>query len=333
MLNNSDFMKEENNKLAIYQSSTGAIELKADSDAETIWATQKEIASIFGIDRTVVVKHITNIFKDKELEEKVVCANFAHTTVHGAIPGKTQTREQKFYNLDIILSIGYRTSSSKAIQFRKWATQTLKQHITQGYTINPNRIKQNHKAFLQALEDVKLLANNNIKVDDALELIKTFSYTWFSLQSYDEQKFPTSKNDDDIDVSIGKLYRNLSELKFNLIAKGEATPLFAQEKSKNSLESIVNNVMQEVFGEKMYPSVEEKAAHLLYFVIKNHPFNDGNKRSGAFAFIWFLNDLGYKHRITPETLATLTILIAESPPKDKEKMIGMILLLLIDQNI
>jgi len=321
--------EKQENKLAIYQSESGAIELKADSDGETIWASLEQLTRLFDRDKSVISRHIKNIFNEDELARDPTVAFFATVQKEGAREIK---RDIEYFNLDMIISVGYRVNSKKATEFRKWATQTLKQHITQGYTINPNRIKQNHKAFLQALEDVKLLANHNIKVDDALELIKTFSYTWFSLQSYDEQKFPTSKNDDDIDVSIVKLYRNLAELKFNLIAKGEATPLFAQEKSKNSLESIVNNVMQEVFGQKMYPSIEEKAAHLLYFVIKNHPFNDGNKRSGAFAFIWFLNELGYKHRITPETLATLTILIAESSPKDKEKMIGMILLLLIDQN-
>ena len=325
--------EKQENKLAIYQSESGAIELRADSQDETIWATQKEIANIFDIDRTVVNRHIRNIFKDDELDEKVVCAKFAHTTKHGALANKIQTREQNFYNLDIILAVGYRTSSSKAIDFRKWATQTLKQHITQGFTVNSKLLAENYNLFLKALDDVKALANNAINTDEAIELIKTFSSTWFSLQSYDEQKYPKPKNDAEVDISIDKLYNNLAELKSNLIVKGEATPLFAQEKSKNSLESIVNNVMQEVFGEKMYSTIEEKAAHLLYFIVKNHPFNDGNKRSGAFAFIWFLNEVGYKHKITPETLTTLTILIAESSPKDKDKMVGMILLLLIDQSL
>lgn len=287
-------VEKQENKLAIYQSESGAIELRADSQDETIWADQYQIAEIFGIDRTVVVKHINNVFKDGELDKNATCAKFAQVQKEGK---RLVKREIDFYNLDIILAVGYRTSSSKAIGFRKWATQTLKQHITQGFTVNSKLLAENYNLFLKALDNVKALANNTINTDEAIELIKTFSSTWFSLQSYDEQKYPKPKNDAEVDISIDKLYKNLAELKSNLIAKGEATSLFAQEKSKNSLESIVNNIMQEVFGEKLYPTIEEKAAHLLYFIVKNHPFNDGNKRSGAFAFIWFLNEIGYKHRV------------------------------------
>lgn len=321
--------EKQENKLAIYQSESGAIELRADSQDETIWATQKTVAQIFDVTPQNITTHIRNIYKEAELDENSTCKESLQVQKEGA---KSVSRKVMEYNLDVIISVGYRINSKKATHFRKWATQILKQHITQGFTVNSKQLAENHDLFLKALDDVKALANNAINTDDAIELIKTFSSTWFSLQSYDEQKYPKPKNDAEVDISIDKLYKNLSELKINLINKGEATPLFAQEKYKDSLESIVNNVMQEVFGEKMYPTIEEKAAHLLYFVVKNHPFNDGNKRSGAFAFIWFLNEIGYKHRITPETLTTLTILIAESSPKDKDKMVGMILLLLIDQN-
>ncbi|QIV96820.1 Fic/DOC family protein [Allofrancisella inopinata] len=317
--------------LIIYQLENGALELKADFETDTIWASQKDIANIFSIDRTVVNRHINNIFKDAELDESLVSANFAHTTKHGALDNKTQTREIKFYSLDIILAVGYRTNStnsSKAIQFRKWATQTLKQHIIQGYTVNESKVENDPNFLIEVMSKIKVLAQKQINNNDTLELIKTFSYTWFSLQSYDEQKFPKTNTTNDISISVDNLYKDLAQLKIDLITKKEATALFAQEKTKASLESIVNNVFQNVFGQELYPSVEEKCAHLLYFIIKNHPFNDGNKRSGAFAFIWLLQKFEYNHRITPETLATLTILIAESQPKDKDKMIGMILLLL-----
>ena len=321
-----------NQKLAIYQAKNGAIELRKDAKTDTIWASKKQIASIFSVDRSVVSRHIKNIFQDKELDQKEVCANFAHTTKHGALKEKIQTNIIEFYNLDIILAVGYRTKSSVAVGFRKWATKILKSHITKGFTINPKRISTNHEAFLKAVDDIKLLAQNNhqIKMNDILELIKTFSNTWFSLQSYDENKFPKKGTKKKVHIAAQELYRDLEKLKKELIRKKQATKLFAEEKQAGSLEGIIGNVFQSVFNQDVYETLEEKAAHLLYFVIKNHPFNDGNKRSGAFAFIWFLQTTGFDFqvKITPETLTTLTILIAESKPRDKEKMIGIILLLL-----
>ena len=309
----------EKKDLIIYQLESGALELKADFSTETVWANQKDISLIYGKDQSVISRHIRNIFKDGEVDEK---SNMQK--MHIANSDKPVV----YYSLDIVLAVGYRVSSSKAIMFRKWATQTLKQHITQGYTINQVRVEKDPNLLVEVMSKIQNLAQKQINNDDILELIKTFSYTWFSLQSYDEQKFPKTDTTSDIDFSIKDLYQDLQQLKADLINKKEASPLFAQEKSKGNLESIVNNVFQNVFGQELYPSVEEKSAHLLYFIIKNHPFNDGNKRSGAFAFIWLLQKFNYSHKITPETLATLTILIAESQPNDKGKMIGMILLLL-----
>lgn len=154
-------IKNKVQELAIYQAKNGAIELKPDFDKETFWLSKKQIADIFNIDRSVVLKHIKSIFQDKELDQKLVCANFAHTTKHGSITGKTQTRLLKYYNLDIVLAVGYRAKSSLAVEFRKWATKILKQHITQGFTINKNIIDKNCQEFLKAVEDIKLLTNIN----------------------------------------------------------------------------------------------------------------------------------------------------------------------------
>lgn len=321
-------MSKVNNSMIIYQTKAGSLELKTDFENDTIWASQKDIANIFAIDRTVVNRHINNIFKDAELDEKEVCANFAHTTKHGSINNKTQTRDLKFYSLDIILAVGYRTNSTKAIDFRKWATQTLKQHIKQGYSINQARIENDPSFLVNVIAQLQNSAYQKVDSDDVLELIKTFSYTWFSLQSYDEQNFPKTHTSTDIEISSEEMYQDVKKLKLILLDTGEATELFAQEKTKGSLDSILKNVFQNVFGQELYPSVEEKAAHLLYFVVKNHPFNDGNKRTGAFAFVWLLKKLQYAHKITPEALATLTVLVAESAPADKDKMVGMILILL-----
>lgn len=323
---------ENDKQITIYQTENGAIELIADTDIDTIWASKKHIADIFGIDRSVVSRHIKNIFKDAELDEKVVCAKFAHTSQHGAIAGKTQTQLLDYYQLDIILAVGYRTNSKQAIEFRKWATAILKQHIAKGYSLNVTRLQKNKHQFLKTLDDLKKLTQNNNKIatQDILSLIQTFSDTWFTLERYDKQKFPTQGNADSVQTSAEELYRDLHILKTELITKGEASNLFAQEKRANSLSGIFGNVFQSVFGQDAYPSIEEKAAHLLYFIIKNHPFNDGNKRSGAFAFIWLLQKYGYdfQNKINPQALATLTLLIAESHPNDKNKMIGIVGLLL-----
>lgn len=307
--------------LAIYQTKDGALQLKSDSANETLWATQKNLAFLYQKDQSVISRHIRNIFKDGEVDEKSNM-QFLH------IPNSD--KPVAFYSLDIILAVGYRTSSSRAIAFRIWATKTLKQHITEGFTINQSRIKQNHKAFLQAVADIKLLAKPTIPTKDILELITAFSPTWFALDSYDKNTFPKKGLNKDIQVTAQDLQADLQKLKQELIAKKEATDLFAQEKQQGNLKGIIGNVFQTVFGEDAYPTIEQKAAHLLYFTIKNHPFNDGNKRSGAFAFIWFLQKAGFDftENINPETLATLTILIAESNPKDKEKMIGIVLLLI-----
>lgn len=318
-------------EIAIYQAKNGAIEFRGDFEQETIWGTQKQIAEVFGVDRSVVTKHIKNIFKDKELDKTVVCAKFAHTTQHGAIKGKTQTKTIDFYNLDIILAVGYRTNSVKAIEFRKWATQTLKQHLLQGYTINKKRIGKNYEKFMQAVADVKALlpAGNKIKKADILELVSAFAGTWFSLDAYDKDSLPQKGiNKKYVQITAEELIEALQELKYDLIKKKEATEIFGQERSKGSVAGIVGNVFQSVFGKDAYPTVEEKAAHLLYFMVKNHPFVDGNKRSGAFAFVWFLRKVGLlRASITPEALTAITLLVAESNPKDKEKMTRLILLL------
>jgi len=316
-------MSEENN-LIIYQAADGAIELKSDLSNETIWASQQQIVDIFDIDQSVVSRHIRNIFKSGEVDEE---SNMQKMHIANS------DKPVGFYSLDIILAVGYRANSTVAIAFRKWATQTLKQHITQGYTINPNRIAKNYDTFLHAVEEVKALAQDNqqLQTDDVLALVTAFAHTWFSLESYDEDNLPTQGSSrSDIQLEASELYQAVAVLKQDLIGKEQATVLFAQEKNEGSLQGIVGNIYQSAFGEDVYPTLEEKAANLLYFIIKNHPFNDGNKRTAAFAFIWFLQKSGidFKGRVTPEALTSITLLIAESNPASKERMIGLVILLL-----
>ena len=318
-------MSAKNIPSVIYQTKKGALEIKEDLKAETLWVTQIQIADIFEKDRSVISKHINNILKDKEVEKSNV------QKMHIA----NSDKPVHFYSLDIVLSVGYRTNSKRAIEFRKWATKTLKEHITKGYTINHNRIKTHYNEFIDAVEDIKKLlpkdSNNNIDTASILELISTFADTWLSLDAYDKDELvSTGITKEEIVLTVDQLNKALKELKLSLIKKNEATELFGRERQHSSIEGIVGNVMQS-FGENdLYPTIEEKAAHLLYFMVKNHPFIDGNKRSGAYSFIWFLQKakiLSIK-KITPKTLTALTLLVAESKPTNKERMIKLILQLL-----
>jgi death-on-curing family protein len=319
----------KNKKLAIYQAKDGAINLEIDNKEETIWASQSQIASLFEVTSQNITIHLKNIFKTKELDESATCKEILQVQKEG---DRSVKRKIKFYNLDLIISVGYRINSKKATQFRQWATKTLKQHITKGFTINESILKKKENLYLQALEDLRLLSGNNknIKTEDILELIKYFSYTWFSLESYDKDKFPKKGTKKSVKITADDLKNDLQKLKQELVERKEATEIFGQERQQGSLGGIVGNVFQTVFGRDAYQTLEEKSAHLLYFIVKNHPFVDGNKRSGAFAFVWFLQKAGldFKSKITPETLATLTILVAESDPKEKDKIVGIILLLL-----
>lgn len=315
---------KKNKDIAIYKDSKGNIDFRIDNDKETLWATQAQIVDLFDIDQSVVSKHISNIFRDKEVDEK---RNMQK--MHNA----NSDKPLNVYSLDIILAVGYRSNSAQAIRFRQWATKTLKSHVVDGYTINPNRISKNYDAFLSAVENVKKLLpeDNAITGKDTLELVKLFANTWFSLDAYDKSQFDkktvTKKQ---IKLSGEELNTAIQELKQELLQKGEATDLFANERQSNSIEGIVGNVFQSFGGKSVYESIEEKAAHLLYFIVKNHPFSDGNKRSGAFSFVWFLKKAKLLNtgRITPEALTALTLLVAESNPKDKDQIVGLVMLLL-----
>ncbi|KAK3605062.1 hypothetical protein CHS0354_000728 [Potamilus streckersoni] len=270
--------------LVLYQSSKGSIEFKGDFSNDTFWATQAQIAEVFGVERSVITKHIKSIYEDNEVDKNSTCAFFAQVQKEG---NRLVERQIEFYNLDIILSVGYRTNSKIAIEFRKWATKTLKEHLIKGYTINKKRIKQNYDEFIQAVNNIHALLPQETRLDtkNILELVKEFAPTFSSIDNYDKNKLsPIGKTKSKIKIAGEELVEAVRALKNELIKKGEATVLFAKEKNEGVLAGILGNVMQTVFGEDAYKTAEEKAAHLLYFIVKNHPFDDGNKRTGAFAF-------------------------------------------------
>lgn len=313
----------KNKELVIYQAKNGALELRGDFKHDTLWATQAQIAEAFGVERSVVTKHIKNILKDKELERKAVCAIFAHTA------GDGKTYKVEHYNLDMILSVGYRVNSKTATEFRKWATKTLRDHLTKGYTINRKQIGKNYDAFMKSVADIQNLLPEHVTLDPKaiLDLVKEFSSTWVSLDAYDHDNLKsigTTKKS--IKLTGSELTEAIYNFRNELLKKGEATEIFAQERSTGSVEGIVGNVMQSFGGKDMYASIEEKAAHLLYFMVKNHPYVDGNKRAGAFSFVWFLRKAKAKksRNINPASLTALTLLIAESNPNKKDQMTALV---------
>jgi len=319
-------MKKKEAQVVIYQTKTGAIELRGDASLETVWATQAQIADAFDVNVRTVNEHILNIFKTGELIEKATIRNFRIVQAEGS---RKVEREIKSYNLDLILSVGYRINSKKATQFRRWATRTLREHITKGYTLDRKRIAHNYDAFMKAVGDMQALLPEHIALDpkQVLELIKEFAGTWVSLDAYDKETLEiqgvTKKA---VRLTGGELTSVIADLKKELLKKEETTELFAAERAAGSVEGIVGNIMQSFDGKPVYATVEEKAAHLLYFMVKNHPFTDGNKRSGAFAFVWFLRKTGSKggRNINPAALTALTLLIAESHPQKKEQMVALV---------
>lgn len=324
-------MSKPNSQLVIYQSQKGAISFKGNLKEKTLWATLNDIATLFDTDKSGVSRHIKSIFSSGELEEKRTVAKNATVQTEGK---REVLREIEYFNLDVILSVGYRVNSKKATDFRIWATNTLHNHIINGFTINKSRVLENNQEFLKIVDDIRKVLPENAEAFgslDSLDLVKLFAKTWLSLDAYDKQSLILKKqNKKTVKLAAEELTSAMAKFKVSLIKKGEATELFATDRNKNSLEGIVGNVMQSFGGKSVYESVEEKAAHLLYFIIKNHPFVDGNKRTGAYSFIWFLHKVKMldMKKITPETLTALTLLVAESNPAHKENIVKLIMKLI-----
>lgn len=326
-------MTNKKPQIIIYQGNNGAIEFKGDFEKETIWGSLQQIADLFDTDKSGISRHIKKIYKLNELDRTSTVAKYATVQKEGS---RKILRNIEYYNLDLILSVGYRVNSMKATMFRQWATKTLRKHLLKGFTINKNRVNKNYQSFLIAVDEVKrfLPDGNELKTSDVLDLIKLFASTWFSLDSYDKGVLPKKGNiKKQIIITSDELNDALNKLKAELIKKGEASELFGQDKYKDSIRGIVGNIFQSFGGNDLYPTLGEKVAHLLYFIVKNHPFTDGNKRSGAFAFVWFLQKAKMldTSKLSPEALTALTLLVAESNPKDKDKIIGLILMLLRKQ--
>jgi len=322
-------------EIVIYRSKDGP-KLDVRLIEETIWLTQEQIALLFGTQRAAITKHLKNIFNSKELDEKVVSSILEHTTKHGALKGKTQTKKVKFYNLDAIISVGYRVNSKQATQFRIWATKTIKEHLVKGYTINEKRLLQAKNqfqelqgaiSFLQEKSKHELLAGQEQEI---FNLLANYSKTLTLLEQYDKEKLSLIKNTKGkFILKYEEAINVISEIKKDLIAKKEASDFFGRENS-DKFKGILGNTYQTFDRKELYPSLEEKSAHLLYFIIKDHPFVDGNKRIASFLFVYYLDKNDFLYRSTGEkkinnnTLTALAILIAISNPSEKDKLIRII---------
>jgi hypothetical protein len=254
--------KLQKNNIVIYQAKSGAIELRGDFSKETVWADLNQIANLFDTDKSGISRHIKSIFDTSELDKKRTVAKFATVQIEGK---RSIKRNIEYFNLDVILSVGYRVNSKTATEFRKWATKTLRGYIVDGYAVNKNRIAKNYEQFLGVVENIKKLLPQGSAVNpsDAIELISLFADTWLSLDAYDRERLPKGKlTTKTVAMTTEKINVGLSQLKKSLIKKSEATDIFGMERYDGAISGIVGNVMQTFGGKELYPTAEEKAAHL-----------------------------------------------------------------------
>ena len=311
-------MKEKKDEIVLFENQ--GVKLEVNLKDETVWLTQKQMADLFDKDRKTITRHIQNIYKDEELEEKSVCSFFEHTASDG------KKYNVRYYNLDMIISVGYRVKSKNGVTFRKWATKILKDYTIKGYAVNQKRLEYLEKTI--KLLNIANRMDERLENNDAKEILKVigeYSKALDLLDDYDHRTLKKIKGKkDERQIQYNECINIINKLRFN-----EESTLFAVERDKG-LESIIGNIYQSFAGQDIYQSIEEKAANFLYLIVKNHVFADGNKRIAATLFIYFLNFYGIlyingKQIIDNNTLAALTLLIAESNPKEKEVIIDLVM--------
>ena len=326
-----------NNAIEIYRSQDGSIQLNVKLENDTVWLTQSQMAELFGVDRTSIVRHIRNIYKSEELDQNSTCAKNAQLRTEGH---RSILREIPYYNLDMIISVGYRVNSKNATSFRRWATSVLKQYLIKGYVIN-QQIKLDR---YNELKDVVRLMSRTVGLQEKVtseeygglfNVISDYVYALDTLDHYDYQSLSIQKTTKE--EQFRATYENAMEAINALKEKFGGSQWFANEKDE-SFKSSIGQIYQTFGGEDLYPSVEEKAAMLLYLVVKNHSFSDGNKRIAAMLFLWFLNNNhvlyaedGHK-RIADNTLVALTLMIAESRTEEKDVMVKVVVNLINKEN-
>ena len=326
-------------EIIIYQTADGSTSLDVKLEQETIWLNQKQIAELFGTKRPAITKHLKNIFLSGELEENRVCSILEHTTPHGAMADKTQTTEVKYYNLDAILSVGYRVNSKNATRFRIWANKVLKEYLIKGYAVKENIKLEQYEDLKQT---IKVLANvldhKTLEYSEAtglLRVVTDYAYALDTLDRYDYQQLKIDKTTNK--ELFTATYENAIAAIEELRKKFGGSSLFGNEKDQ-SFKGSIGAIYQTFGGQELYPSVEEKAAMLLYLTVKNHSFSDGNKRIAAFLFLWFMERNGILYnsdrskRIGNNALVALTLMIAESRTEEMDTMVKVIVNLINRDN-
>lgn len=324
-----------NDKIVIYRTADGQTTVDVRMDGDTVWLSQAQMAELFQKDRTVIGRHINNIYKEHELERETTCANFAHV-------GKDadQTYQTALYNLDVIISVGYRVKSQRGTQFRIWANKVLKDYLVKGYAVNKVLTEQRYTELKQlvAVLGRTVKAQETLTSDDALNLVEVvsdYAYALDTLDKYDYQQLTVDQTTNE--AKFHATYEGAMQAIEELKAKFGGSQWFAHEKD-DSFKSSIGQIYQTFGGQDLYPSVEEKAAMLLYLVTKNHSFSDGNKRIAATLFLWFMAGNGILYnsdgtkRIADNTLVALTLMIAESRTEEKDVMVKVVVNLINKNN-
>jgi len=341
-MNTQDKNNLKDKPFVVFKPSKGVTEYQVilDKNSDTLWASELQISEIFGRDRTVINRHIKNNYKDGELDEASTSAKIAQVRLEG---GRAVEREVTHYNLDVIISVGYRVKSPLATEFRKWASGKLKEYLLKGYTVNQELLKTKTSQIKELQIEINNLhefafENQKQITDGFLSIISHYSKSFELLNAYDTEELTMDNLSKDIIYKINyqEVKSAIDNLKINLIKKGEASDLFGNEKDK-SFEGILGSISQTVFGELAYPTIEEQAAQLLYSIIKGHAFSDGNKRIGSFMFVWFIEQNNIhltkngERKISENALVALALAVAQSHPEQRDTILKLIVNLIKKQ--
>ena len=331
--------KTNRGEIIIYRAEDNTVQLDVRMEQETVWLTAAQMAKLFGRDVRTIRKHINNAMHE-ELSDEVVGAKFASTTHHGAMEGKTQTNEVMFYNLEMVTSVGFRVKSKRGVQFRKWANRVLKNYLIKGYAVNEKLRKEQLSDLRQLVQIVgRTMQSKAVESGDEtqaiFDVVVDYTYALDTLDNYDYERLTVKETTPE--QRFHATYENAMQTISALREKFGGSALFGNEKD-DSFKSSIGQIYQTFGGQDLYPSVEEKAAMLLYLVTKNHSFSDGNKRIAATLFLWFLNNNGILYRedgtkrIADNTLVALTLMIAESRTEEKDTMVKVVVNLINQKN-
>lgn len=326
----------KNSEFVVFKSKNAQTEFQVilDGEHDTVWATEPQIMDLFGKARRTIGEHIKNIYQEGELEKEATWREFRQVQKEGE---REVSRKVSIYNLDVIISVGYRVKSQVGTEFRKWATQRLKEYLLRGYSVNKELLKKEQHKVASLQKDISVLNEELFETqktltDGFLSIISNYSKSFELLEKYDKDTLSSENLSKEVIyvINYNDVKKAIQRFKSGLIEKGEASELFGNERDE-SFKGILGSVSQTVFGELAYPTIEEQATQLLYSIIKGHPFSDGNKRIGSFIFVWFLEQNNYhlnnkgERKINDNTLVTIALTVAQSLPEQRQTIQKLII--------